>query len=65
MLGRFAIEHFCCRFLYGKMAAYLNGEIEGLFSFWVVYWIVGRLALAEFSDRRGKVLRSRCPSRSP
>ena len=35
MVRRFLIRHFCGWFLYGKMAAWLNGKTEGLFSFWV------------------------------
>ena len=36
MVRRFAIRHLCSRFLDKKMAVWLNGETEDLFSFWVV-----------------------------
>lgn len=39
MVRRFAFRHFCVGFLYGKMIAWVNGDIEGLFSFRVVHWL--------------------------
>lgn len=38
MIIRFAVRNFCGGFLYEKMAAWVNGETEGLVSFWVVHW---------------------------
>lgn len=35
----FAVRNFCGGFFNGKMVAWVNGETEGLFSFWVVHWI--------------------------
>ena len=34
---RYAIRYFCGGFPNEKMTAWLNGETDGLFSFWVAY----------------------------